>query len=93
MGLSGALFKASKMICPICNKPLYADPKDRKKKHSLKEFIKCLYTAHVAMNEALEEIEQLKSQKETFDKIIVDEKGKVIIDGEKAGEIKKEKTS
>ncbi len=86
MGLTGTLLQISKQKCGHCKKE-YG-------KHSKKGFMKCLYTANYNLYTAynkLNEFEEEKKkneQEKTFDKIIVDEKGNVEIDGE-IGELKK----
>ena len=88
MGLGGELLKASKLICPFCNKPLYADPNDRRKKHSTKDFIRCLHDAHVVLSEAVKEIDGLKKQKEVFEKTTVDSEGNINMDDKDIGKLK-----
>lgn len=88
MGLTGTLKDISYMKCIHCDKP-YGDV-GGKKGHSKKQFMRCLFTANYNLEEAMKEIDRLLNQKETFDKIIVDEDGQVVIDGEKSGSLKEE---
>ncbi len=86
MGLTGTLLQISRQKCGHCKKE-YG-------KHSKKGFMKCLYTANYNLYHAYEKLNGIeeetkkKAQEDTFDKITVDEKGKVVIDGEE-GELKK----
>ena len=84
MGLTGTLLQISKQKCPHCEK-LYG-------LHSKKGSMKCLYTANMNLYGMVQRFEALKQQQETFDKITVDDKGDVTIDGKDAGKLKENKS-
>lgn len=85
MVLRGFLGEVAKSKCKQCGKEYYA-AHDRRRKHSKKDFIECLYTSNLNLENANRNLantiiafDKLKEKYKFTEKIVVDEEGRVMV--------------